>query len=134
LCYAQSQLIKFEENGKCIGVASVVAFSLTATSYYFVENLAVATERANRGISTIFTELLCDELHKIATFIIMVPVNTNVYTAVTAGFKTTFLARKLLQRLTKLTKLSYDAGEYDRTTRQWTFDIGQVYIHKKAEI
>ena len=132
--YSQSQLIKFEENGKCIGAASVVAFSLTATSYYFVEKLAVATARATRGLSTIFTELLCDELHKNATFVIMVPVNTNVYTAITAGFKTTFLAPKLLQRLAKLTQLSYDAGVYDRTTRQWTFDIGQLYMHEKAVV
>ena len=94
----------------------------------------MAPKRANRGLSTIFTELLCDELHKTANYIIMIPVNTNVYTAVTAGFKTIFLARKLLKQLTKLTKLSYDAGVYSRTTRQWTFDIGQLYIHKKSTV
>ena len=73
-------------------MASAIAFSLTVTSFYFVENLAVASKHANRGLSTISTELLCDELHKAGNFIIMVPVNTNVYTAITAGFATTFSA------------------------------------------
>ena len=40
----------------------------------------------------------------------------------------------MLKQLTKLTKLSYDAGVYSRTTRQWTFDIGQLYIHKKSTV
>ena len=50
-------------------------------------------------------------------------------------FRDYIFGTELLKRLTVLTDgLPYDAGVYNRSTREWTFDIGQLYIHKKAAV